>query len=396
MYVARSAPLAPDARAHHVAEDVDEKQQEHDRREEQVQREGRVAPGVQQVAAQHRGRVADREGEGAHRTASFGWWVGAGTGAPVRAKKTSSRSGVCTVSSSASTPSRVEPVEDGAQVALAAVAGDLERQRLVVPGASAQGGGGGPVGGRVGEPQPDVSAGHDPLQLLGAALGRDPPAVEDGDAVGQLVGLLQVLGGEEDGDAVGHQLADDPPHGVARTRVETRGRLVEEDDPRAADQRHGDVEAAFHAAGVAGGGLLRRLNEVEPLQQFGGDPPPLPLGQVVQVGHEQHVLLAGDQPVDGGELPGDADRGPYGVRFGGQVVTGDAQLAGVGGDEGGEDLDGGGLARAVGAEQGEDAALRHRQVDAVQDDLVAVGLAQSGGGDQRAARPGRRAARGSG
>src|SRR5882757_7627933 len=34
---------------------------------------------------------------------------------------------------------RVQPVEDGAQFALAAAAGDLQRQRLVVPGGLAQG-----------------------------------------------------------------------------------------------------------------------------------------------------------------------------------------------------------------------------------------------------------------
>jgi hypothetical protein len=179
--------------------------------------------------------------------------------------------------------------------------------------------------------------------------------------------------------AVGDQLADDAPHVVAAARVEAGGRFVEEDDPRVADQGHGEVEAALHTAGVGGGGLLRGLGEVEALQQFGGDPAPLLLGQVVQVRHEEHVLLAGDQAVDGGELPGDADRGAHGLRVGGQVVTADPQVAGVGGDEGGEDLDGGGLAGAVRAEQGEDGAGRHRQVDAVEDRLVPVGLAQPGG-----------------
>jgi hypothetical protein len=93
----------------------------------------------------------------------------------------------------------------------------------------------------------------------------------------------------------------------------------------------------------------------------------------------RHVLGAGDQRVDGGELPGDADRGTYGLRVGGQVVAADVDLTGgrIGGDEGGEDLDDGGLAGAVRAEQGEDRSLRDGQVDAVEHDLVAVGLAQS-------------------
>lgn len=278
---------------------------------------------------------------------------------------------------------RVQPVEDGAQLALAAVAGDLQRQCLVVPGGLAQGGGRRPVRGRVGEPQPHVPARHEPFQLAGGAFGGDPAVVEDRDVVGEFVGLVQVLGGEEDGDAAGDELADDAPHGVAAAWVEAGGRLVEEDDPRVADQRHGDVETALHPAGVGGGGLLRRLHQVEALQEFGGDPPPLALGEVVQVRHEEHVLLAGDQTVHGGELPGDTDRGPYGLRFGGQVVAADADVAGagVGGDEGGEDLDDGGLAGAVRAEQCEDGACRDAQVDPVEDAFVAVGLAEADGGD---------------
>ncbi len=40
------------------------------------------------------------------------------------------------------------------------------------------------------------------LERVRRALGDDPPAVDDADVVGELVGLLQVLGGEEDGRAV--------------------------------------------------------------------------------------------------------------------------------------------------------------------------------------------------
>lgn len=194
---------------------------------------------------------------------------------------------------------RVEPVEDGAQFALAAVAGDLQRQRLVVPGDFTQHGGGRLIRGRVGEAEPDVPAGDQPLELLGAPFSGDLAVVEDGDAVGEFVGLVQVLGGEEDSDSAGDEFADDLPHVVAAAGVEAGGGFVEEDDPRVADQGHGDVEAALHAAGVGGGGLLRGLGEVEALQQLGSHPPPLALGQVVQVRHEEHVLLAGDQAVDG-------------------------------------------------------------------------------------------------
>ena len=43
------------------------------------------------------------------------------------------------------------------------------------------------------------------LQLAAVSLGDDPAVVDDDDAVGQLVGLVEVLGGEQQRDAVGHE-----------------------------------------------------------------------------------------------------------------------------------------------------------------------------------------------
>jgi hypothetical protein len=48
------------------------------------------------------------------------------------------------------------------------------------------------------EPQPPVAA----AQPGRGVLGNQAPGLEDGDLVGELGGLLQVLGGEEDGAAV--------------------------------------------------------------------------------------------------------------------------------------------------------------------------------------------------
>jgi hypothetical protein len=58
-------------------------------------------------------------------------------------------------------------------------------------------------------------------------------------------------------------------------------------------------------------------------------------------------------------------------------VAGHLRAAGVGALERGEDVDGGGLAGAVRAEERKDGARRHVEIDSVDDDLVAVGLAES-------------------
>src|SRR5205807_350323 len=105
-------------------------------------------------------------------------------------------------------------------------------------------------------PEADVAAGDEALQLVPGALGDQLAVVQYGDAVGELVGLLQVLRGQEDRDAVvGDQAADDLPHGAAAARVQAGGRLVEEDDAGVSDQGHGEVEPAPHAAGEGGDGL---------------------------------------------------------------------------------------------------------------------------------------------
>ena len=114
----------------------------------------------------------------------------------------------------------------------------------------------------------------------------------------------------------------------------------------------------------------------------GGTPPALRSPQVAQVRHEVQVLLAGEEVVDRGELPGDPDHVTHRIGVAGDVMARDTHLAAVEPDQGGQDLHGGGLPGAVGAEQGEDRSLGDVQVDAVEHDLVAEGLAQPGGRDR--------------
>jgi hypothetical protein len=60
-----------------------------------------------------------------------------------------------------------------------------------------------------------VAAGDAALQLVRGALGDQPAVVEERDPVGQLVRFLEVLGGQEDRDPAGHEVADELPHGAA-------------------------------------------------------------------------------------------------------------------------------------------------------------------------------------
>ena len=156
---------------------------------------------------------------------------------------------------------------------------------------------------------------HEPAQLGQGPVHDDRALVEDGDPVGQRLGLLQLLGGEDDrGPAVG-QVLHDPPHLEAALGVQAGGGLVEEQHPRPAQQAHGDVEPAPHPAGVRArppaarrrrGRTGRAGRRRRP--RGSGDPP--------EPGHEEQVLAAGEDLVHGGELAGEADGLPHPLRLG--------------------------------------------------------------------------------
>ena len=212
----------------------------------------------------------------------------------------------------------VELVEQGAQGRHVAVARHLQGQGLLVAGRGGEQPAGGLELALPGEAQLDVPAGDAALELVGGALGHDPAVVKQRDPVGELVGLLQLLGGEEDGDAAGGEVADDLPHGLPAARVKPGRRLVQEDQPRVADQGHGQVEPSPHAARVGAGQLAGRVGEVELAEQLGRPAPSRRTAEMMQVGHQQQVLGAGEQVVDGGELASDADRGANRVGCGGR------------------------------------------------------------------------------
>ena len=116
----------------------------------------------------------------------------------------------------------------------------------------------------------EVAGGADGDDGVGAGrsleLGRRPereqaPVVDDGQAVAELVGLLHVVRGEEDGLALAVQLAEDLPQREAALRIEPGGGLVEEEDRGAVHDRPRHHEALRHAARERGHRLLRPFGQ---------------------------------------------------------------------------------------------------------------------------------------
>ena len=199
-----------------------------------------------------------------------------------------------------------------------------------------------------------VAGGRSCLELGERPVRDDPALVEDRDPVGELLGLVQVLGGEQHSRAAAGELLDAAPHLEAGLGVQPGGRLVEEDHGRIADEAHGDVQAAPHAAGVGGHATAGRIRQLEAVQQIVGYAAGVLL--VPQARHQHEVLAAGEDLVDRGELAGQADRLAHVRGLRDDVEARDRCGPRVGPEQRGQDADHRGLARAVGAEQGEDAA----------------------------------------
>jgi len=210
-------------------------------------------------------------------------------------------------------------------------------------------------------------AGDPPGELVGAAVGHDPPLGQDEDAVGQLLGLGQVVGGEQDGGVlqVGqavHQVVEVPP----RPWVEPGGRLVEEQQLGPAHQADGDVQAAALPPGQGGEPLAGLLGEPHRLEQRVDVAGSRPLGRGVggvvaaEVGQE---VAHPPAPVVAPGLQDHADPGPPPLVAPGRVDAEHADLAGRAHPEPLQDLDGGGLAGAVRPEQRDHLAAADVEVD---------------------------------
>ncbi len=118
----------------------------------------------------------------------------------------------------------------------------------------------------------DHVAGDLPLQLGRGPLGDDAAVVDDRQSVAERVRLLQVVRGEEDGDAALAQAAHLVPDPGTALRVEAGGRLVQEQQRRLVDQAHADVQPTLLAARVGLRLTVGRLVQLEQRQQVGRAP----------------------------------------------------------------------------------------------------------------------------
>ena len=207
---------------------------------------------------------------------------------------------------------------------------------------------------------------HARLELARRAVRDHLAVVDDDDVVGELVGLVEVLGREQHGGAVGDELADEAPDVVARLRVEARRGLVEDQQARAADEARAEVEPAAHATGVAAHDAVAGVAEPKALERVGRAAAGIGAAQAVEPADHLQVLAAGEGAVDRGELAGQTDQRAYARGVAQHVAAEHPGGAGVRPKQRRKHAHERGLARAVRAQEALDGARPDREVDAVE------------------------------
>ena len=194
-------------------------------------------------------------------------------------------------------------------------------------------------------------------------------------AVGDLQRLADLVVGDQDGDAVLPQFADDLLDAVDGDRVDAGERLVQQDDLGIGDQAAGDLQPPALAAGERDGARLAEPVDVELLEQLVAAPVPRAAVDAQHLHHAQQVLLDGELAEDARFLGQVAHAAVAGAAVHGPVGDVDAvehDLAGVGLDHAAGHAEAGGLAGPVGAQQPDDLAAVDLEIDAVDDAAAAV------------------------
>ena len=293
-------------RGDRAAEDVDEEQHEHDRLHREGEQQVGRARQAHQVALGDDQGVGDQSPHAACSSSSSALsaaW-------PVSARNTSSSVGPAQPEVVDADAHLVEPAHrlDDRPRALADGEPTVSPSAL---GASSDIGASARTArldrGGVGEVDLEALAADAVLELVGRALGDHAAAVDHRDEVGEPVGLVEVLGGQQHRRALGHEPLDRRPHLQAAARVQAGRGLVEEEHRRAGDERRAEVEAPAHAARVGLDHAVGGLDEVEALEQLLPAALGLRAAHAVQAADHDQVLEAGEVLVDGGVLPGEAD-----------------------------------------------------------------------------------------
>ena len=225
---------------------VAEEEQEQDRHDERQVERARVALDVQHLLARHGG---DPQEEAAQALRHVAAPAGAAIGRPTTARNTSSSDGAPSSTRTSAAPAARERARHAGGVERARldphVQAGAERLHPEHPGAPAQGSRGREESPAAGEEDLPRHPGR--LERRGRVERHQTPVDHEADPP-TVLGLVQVVRGDEDGRALRRERADEPPEAAPRQGVDPGGRLVEEDHLRPVQDGAGEREALADAA----------------------------------------------------------------------------------------------------------------------------------------------------
>src|SRR5215469_8489124 len=209
------------------------------------------------------------------------------------------------------------------------------------------------------------------LQLARCAHGHDLTFVHDGYAIAQPLGFFDVVRGQQHGATLAFHFLNEAVNLQADLRIESRGRLIEEQELRVIDQRQSQSQALLLAAGkrlVSGGPFVPQLQPFQELlrAQAAG----------VERGEQLHGLLHADFRRQVGGLQADADAVFELLLLAIGIEAQNPSVSAAARSQAFKNLHRAGFAGAIGAEQAEDLARADLEVDALYGVNVGVGLLQ--------------------
>jgi hypothetical protein len=226
---------------------------------------------------------------------------------------------------------------------------------------------------RGGSSKVDSVGGVEPVDEGVGRVERHAPALmHHGDPVAERLRLVHEVGHEDDGRALGAELADEPAGALPGLRVEAGRDLIEHHEVGLVHQREGHEEPLLLAAGEGverGVPLVRQAPPVEERVTIGR------LG--VEGGEEVEGFADRDAVGQGGllQLGAHPSVEPVGRRLL-RVHAEHAHGARIGPTQAQRALDGRRFARAVGADEAEDLAHLHLQRQVIDGDRGAVRFAE--------------------
>ena len=215
-----------------------------------------------------------------------------------------------------------------------------------------------------------------PRDQLLLVLDHEQPAVLDhADAVGELLGFLEIVRGQHDGRAAFRELAHVRPEIASQLDVDARGRLVEEEHRRIVHQRLGDQEAPLHSAGECSRIRVALVAQPEISQDRVDAGAIQPYAEIA--GLEPERLFDGEEGIEV-DLLRDQTDGAAGEAIVAHDVAAEHLHGAFAGERGSRhQADQGRLSGPIGAEQREDLAAVDVEVDVIESGEGAVALGRA-------------------